>query len=253
VGVLAELEIFHSRPIAPTRRVALGHAQLPCDPPPGFGGLLLGGIVAAHAQDIDPDLFPDLVRLTAQLEEGHRIPQPRLRFRFQTDTVGLLKSRMRLEGDGERLHFSFDERATPAQYVLGAVYAAGRLDPAVRHSVMATIRRAMRWVGPVGDDAVAALTGGGPSAFPVGALENPVAWALETLGFAALAAARPGAGTAAERRDVALPAPVPARADVQRRFRQLLREAHPDHGAATEGAAQRIAALREARRILLAG
>lgn len=241
--MLAELEIYHSRPIAPTRRVALGATHLPCDPPPGFGGVLLGGIVAAHAQDIDPDLFPDLVRLTAQLEEGHRIPQPRLRFRLQTDTVGLLKSRMRLVGDGERLRFSFDDRATPAQYVLGAVYAAGRLDPKVRHPVMATIRRAMRWVGPIGDDAIAALTGSGPDGFARPAFENPVSWALETLGFAALAPAAAGGAP--------LPATVPARADVQRRFRQLLREAHPDHGAATEGAAQRIAALREARRILL--
>ena len=46
--VLAELEVWHSRPITPTRRVALGHLVLPADPPPGFGGLLLGAVVAAH-------------------------------------------------------------------------------------------------------------------------------------------------------------------------------------------------------------
>jgi curved DNA-binding protein CbpA len=45
---------------------------------------------------------------------------------------------------------------------------------------------------------------------------------------------------------------VPARTDVQRRFRDLLREAHPDHGGATDDAAQRISELTEARRILLA-
>ena len=44
--VLAELEIFCSRPHAPTRRVALGEADLPCEPAPGFGGILLGGVVA---------------------------------------------------------------------------------------------------------------------------------------------------------------------------------------------------------------
>ncbi len=37
--LLAELEVFHSRPIAPTRRVAIGVAVLPTAPPPGFGGL----------------------------------------------------------------------------------------------------------------------------------------------------------------------------------------------------------------------
>ena len=35
--VLAEIEIFHSRPVAPTRRVALGHRELPVEPAPGFG------------------------------------------------------------------------------------------------------------------------------------------------------------------------------------------------------------------------
>jgi curved DNA-binding protein CbpA len=39
---------------------------------------------------------------------------------------------------------------------------------------------------------------------------------------------------------------------VQRRFRDLLREAHPDHGGASDDAANRISELTEARRILLA-
>ena len=33
-------------------------------------------------------------------------------------------------------------------------------------------------------------------------------------------------------------------------YREMLRDAHPDHGAAADGAAQRIAELTEARRIL---
>jgi hypothetical protein len=41
------------------------------------------------------------------------------------------------------------------------------------------------------------------------------------------------------------------REDVNRRFRRLLREAHPDHGAASSGAAERIAELTEARLLLL--
>ena len=113
MAVLAELEIFHSRAIAPTRRVALGDSNLPIEPPPGFGGILLGGVVAAHIADIDPDLHPDLMRLTVQLEEGLRIAQPRLRNRLQKDRVGLLRSRFRLVGEGEDLRFDFDERCTP--------------------------------------------------------------------------------------------------------------------------------------------
>ena len=40
---------------------------------------------------------------------------------------------------------------------------------------------------------------------------------------------------------------------VQRRFRDLVRRAHPDHGGAAVGAAARIAELTEARRVLLQG
>jgi DnaJ-class molecular chaperone len=42
------------------------------------------------------------------------------------------------------------------------------------------------------------------------------------------------------------------RDDVQKRFRRLLRAAHPDHGAESAGAAERIAELTEARELLLA-
>ena len=47
------------------------------------------------------------------------------------------------------------------------------------------------------------------------------------------------------------PAEVPRRHAVQRQFRDLLRVAHPDHGGSSDAAAQRIADLTEARRILL--
>ena len=39
--LLAELQIWHTRPITPTRRIALGHLVLPTDPAPGLGGILL--------------------------------------------------------------------------------------------------------------------------------------------------------------------------------------------------------------------
>ena len=42
--LLAELEIYHTRPAVPTRRVSLGNLILPTDPAPGFGGLLLGDV-----------------------------------------------------------------------------------------------------------------------------------------------------------------------------------------------------------------
>jgi hypothetical protein len=229
--VVAELEVFHSRPIAPTRRVSLGSTVLPADPPPGFGGILLGGVVAHHIGGIDPDLVPDLLRLTIELEDGRRVPQPRLRFRLQEDKVGLLRSRHRLIGDGEGLRFDFDEgHGLPAQHVLAAVYAAGRLAPTVRPTVMAVLRQAVRWESLVGDDLISALAGAGRGRpLTAQALEDPRAWARSVLALGS---------------DAGRPA-------VQRQFREQLRAAHPDHGGDVEEAAQRIAELTEARRILL--
>jgi hypothetical protein len=232
--LLAELEIWHSRPIAPTRRVALGRRVLPTDPAPGFGGLLLGAIVAAHIDALDEDLHPELSALLVDLQDGRRIPQPRLRHRFQVDHIGLARSRHRLLGHGDELELSLVTEGSPASQILGAAYAAGRLDGAHRAAVMEVLRRAMRWRGgEVGPALLAHLTGtSGARARSAGAFAHPELWALTVLGF------DDGA--------------VPARRDVQRRFRTLVRDAHPDHGALETGAAQRIADLSEARDILLA-
>lgn len=235
--ILAELEVFHSRPIAPTRRVALGRLHLPVTPAPGFGGILLAGVVAGHMPGLDPELFDDLHRLTHQLQEGHRIPQPRLRHRFQVDRIGLTRSSHRLEGSGEDLAFDLGDKGAAAQHILAAVYAAGQLPLVARGRVMETIRTAMRWVGPLDRGFVAHVTGLDRSRqWSTSAFHDPVQWAIEILGLA----------------DASDELAVPGRSDVQRRFRDLLREAHPDHGGARDDAAERIAQLSEARRILLA-
>lgn len=233
--ILAELEVFHSRPIAPTRRVALGRRDLPARPAPGFGGILLGGVVAGHIDGLDPELFDDLHRLTLQLQEGLRIPQPRLRYRFQVDRIGLTRSVHRLVGEGEDLGFEFEAKGAPAQHILAAVYAAGELPLVARGHVMEVIRRAMRWAGPLDRGFVAHVTGlERGRGWSTSAFADPVEWALGVLD---LAGDRPG---------------IPNRDEVQRRFRDLLRVAHPDHGGDTGDAAQRISDLTEARRILLA-
>jgi len=231
--LLAELEIWHSRPVAPTRRVAVGRSLLPTDPAPGAGALLLGGIVAAHVDDLDPDLLPELGQLIADLEDARRIAQPRLRHRFQADRHGLAKSTHRLLARGDGVEFDLaTDTGTPAVHLLGAVYAAGAITSADRASVMEVIRRALAWRGPLGPALVAHLSGAsGARAWSMG-LADPVGWALGVLGFASH-----------DR---------PERPILQKRFRSLLREAHPDHGGEAAEAATRIAELTEARRILLA-
>jgi hypothetical protein len=233
--IVAELEVFHSRPIAPTRRLALGDRDLPVTPAPGFGGILLGGVVAAYMPVLDPDLFDDLDRLSRQLEAGVRIPQPRLRHRLQVDRVGLQRSVHRLRGDGEELAFEIAERGAPAHHVLAAVYAAGELPLGPRSRVMEAIRKAMRWSGEIDGSLVAHLSGlARHHTWSAEAHRDPVGWALTVLDLAA-ASQRPG------------------RRAVQRRFRDLVRAAHPDHGGDRDEAADRLAELSEARRILLTG
>ena len=122
---LAELEIHHSRPIAPTRRVALGRRHLPIDPAPGPGGLLLAGIVARFLPDVDRDFHDEYLDLLTLLQRGARVAQPKLRHRLQQDVVGLTRSRHRLERHEGKLRFVFHvNRGAPEQYVLAAAYAA---------------------------------------------------------------------------------------------------------------------------------
>ncbi len=226
--LLAELEVRHSRPIAPTRRVALGQLYLPTDPAPGFGGLLLGGLVGAFAPHLDDEARDGLDVLLDDVERGRRIVQPRLRHRLQRDTVGLDRSRHKLIGLGERLELVVDDHAHALPQILAAVYAAGRLAREVRPTVFRLLRRATRWQGDGDDRLIGFLTGDSPRAVGMG----DEGWALSVLGF----------GTGKE----------PTRSEINRRFRALIRDAHPDHGGASDGAGQRIGDLSEAKRILLA-
>jgi hypothetical protein len=115
--------------------------------------------------------------------------------------------------------------------VLVALYAAGQLSYKVRADVFRLLRRATRWTGAVDHHLLAFLTGDEAGSFRRRGVPNDETWALRILGF--------DAGTE------------PARSEIQKKFRTLLRDAHPDHGAEDEGAGQRIQDLTEARRILL--
>ena len=229
--LLAELEIRHTRAVVPTRRVALGDLWLPTDPPPGDGGLLLAGVVAAMVPRLDEELRDDVEILLEDLERHRRIAQPRLRYRFQTDVVGLDRSHHRLVRVGRAVGIEIDDHGNPLPQALGALYAASKLNSRARGPVFRLVRRAMRWEGPPDDEMLAFLRS--EEAVPHRwRAPRDAGWALDVLGF------RGGAD--------------PGRVDVIRRFRQLVRDAHPDHGATAEGAGDRITELSEAKRILLA-
>jgi hypothetical protein len=232
---LAELAIYHSRPFAPTRRLALADSHLPIDPAPGPGGVLLGGIVAHHRDELDDESAESFLALTMQVQEGRRIVQPRLRHRFQDDRHGLTRSRAWLRREGSGLAVEFENKGTGLQLMLGAVYTAGGMPPGPRRAVMDAIRKGLRWNGPLDHRLHAHLSGlDGGRAWSAEVYEDPVRWALQTLGLNGVA-----------------DADLPDRRAVQRCFRDALRAAHPDHGGDRDGAAQRINDLTEARRILL--
>lgn len=239
--LLAELEIFHSRPIAPTRRISIGRAWLPGSEDgtgAGFGSLLVGGVCARFGPELSGDRLGEVVQLVHELEQGQAVAQPRLRHRLQQDRVGLTRSRQRLygsrSGSQDELSCEFDgSRATPSQLVLGATYAAGLAAPLIRGEALRAVRRGLAWRGEVGPALLSYLSSGQASARPARAIADPVGWALEILGFD---------------REFEMP----AEAAVRRGFREALRAAHPDLGAAEAEAADRIAELSEARRILLA-
>jgi hypothetical protein len=234
--VVAELEVFFSRPFAPTRRIALGDLRLPPDGAGEAAGMLLGGIAAACARDLDEDDRLDLQRLLVDVEHGRSIPQPRLRHRFQVDRIGLKGCHHRLVQDrGGFFHLDLEHHeGSPAQQSLLAVYAVRALDPDDRTRAAESVRRGIGWDGALGPDLLGYLRMGAP-ARRLGAAAgaaDPLSWALGVLRLS----------TADGR---------PARPEVQRAFRNALRDAHPDHGADEQVAAERIAELDAARRILL--
>lgn len=227
--LLAELEIHHSRPVQPTRRIALGHMVLPVDPAPGFGGLLLGAIIAQHLDGVGHDYVPDIHRLIDEVSSGNRIVQPRLRHRFQLDRHGLSHSSHRLIGDGEDISFDFATTGTDLAQVLGAIYATERLALDHRRLITPVLQKAARWRGPIGPSMIAYLAGSQTTTLE--ALADPSGWAMQLMGFEVGGAK-------------------PSKREVTKAFRTKMRDVHPDHGGADIDAAKAMSDLAEARRIL---
>ena len=150
---------------------------------------------------------------------------------IERDVVGLDRSRHRLYGDGEELRVDVEDKGHPLPQVLAAAYAASMLTMRARPIVFRLLRRATLWAGAPGPALISFLTGDtAASAWTRVAVD--ARWARRALGF--------------DEDDR------PEKADVVRRYRDLVRIAHPDAGGLPDAAGERIARLSEARRILLA-
>jgi hypothetical protein len=235
----------------PTRRVALENAYLPTSGP-AHGASLLVAVLATNLPAVDDDERELLARLLADARGGLSIPRIALRHRLQRDVHGLDRSRHRLLGEDGRLVIELDAHGAQIPQVLGAVLGAAWLPAAGRGIALDALRRVVegRWGGLAPDVQVrfvapdmwdylrpplaasgAWMPGGPPEEEVWRGVAADQRWAMEVLGLRA--------GMDVERDDV------------NRRFRRMLRDAHPDSGGAAGAAAARIAELTEARTILL--
>jgi hypothetical protein len=250
--LLAELNVRHTRKHMPTRRAAIDHGYLPTSGS-AFGGLLLGAVIAEHVPGLDEEQFEALDQLIDVARRGLTVPRIALRYRLQRDTHGLDLSRHRVvsaavERGSVKPILELDLHGPPAPQVIGAVMAAAQLPPSGRTVAFRFVDAAVARPGTLPEGLeVRRLYEGLPGVRPPAPGTSAHAesngrdawqgvpaerrWAMEVLGL--------HAGLAIERDDV------------QRRFRRLVRLAHPDHGAGSAGAAERIAELAEARELLL--
>ena len=250
--LLAELNVRHTRRHMPTRRVALDGAYLPTSGP-AHGAALLAAVVATNLpaiEDEDRELLP---RLLHDARRGLAIPRIALRHRLQYDTHGLDRSRHRMLGEDGQIVVELDIHGAPTPQILGAVMGAAALHSSGRAIALDAIRQVVdgRWSGLAPDVEIRVVAeamfngirpplaaagewsrGGPPEELLWRGVGPDQRWAMEVLGLRA--------GMDLERDDV------------NRRFRRLLRDAHPDSGGVSEGAATRIEELTEARSILMA-
>ena len=249
----AQLEIFHSRPVVPTRRIALGSQildnTLVSNPSTSnsskltLSGLLLAAVVGRYASMIHPDLWEDLELLINNVENKKHISQPFLRFRLQTDKIGLAKTTHTLTQFADGLmdiqlpNEKSNAKGAPIQQILGALYVANSLEANARVSCISAIRVAVSWWGNNNEKLLQYLLesiNGEDNAYDTGDNLNSISWALEILDI-----------------ETSNLITIPSGVEVQRHFRQKLWEVHPDRGGDPNLASQLIPELAEARRVLL--
>ena len=285
--ICAELEVCHSRVVAPTRRVALGSLDLPED----YGPVLLGCVAGWFSQGQDDEFFSDAAKLLAYVSTRTPIPQPHMRYRFQQDLVGLLASSHQIREEvepmnGQRawrgnsgngnggngllgsLKFVSDMKSsTPAQHVLGALYAAYRLEDEAHWQSCEMIETALEWaverpLGPgtntrLGITGVETTGGTEPERSELLGLLVKSSGVFEAVGRNGFGGRRLSRLTLAHRWAMKVlefeetEAATLSEAIIQDRFRTLLREAHPDSGGNPKEAPTRISDLSEARHILI--
>ena len=242
--IVAQVSGYVSRPVAPTRRIALGTSTLPTDGPEQFGAVLIGGMAAEFGPTRVPTLTPHLPapyrtlnetfqyadRLIDAITHARRVVQPAMRHRLQVDRVGLAPVTYRLVRSNRGLRLAYRQgRSTPQQALLLALYACGEMAYEDRSIALALFRRGLAHTSGVSSHFLLSFRGAGGGYSSGGYGDRQ--WAMRMLGLSSDLR-----GT---------------RDEVQSAYRRRLVEVHPDHGGDSADAPERIAAIGEARRILL--
>jgi hypothetical protein len=252
--ILAELNIRHTRRHMPTRRVALDASYLPMNGS-AYGAALLSAVVAENIEGLDDEQRELLPRFMKAALDGFHVPRIGLRYRLQTDVHGLDLSRHRLLEESGVLVVELDVHGAAQPQVIGSIMAASAMGQTTRRKALRAIDAAIAQPGVIPEPfLVRRLLHGVPAERPPLAASGPVG----PINGVVLPDAAKWAGIPSERRwameVLGLGAEMKVeRTDIQKRFRRLLRTAHPDHGGESVGAAERIAELTEARELLLAG
>jgi hypothetical protein len=249
---LAELNVRHTRRHMPTRRIAVGDAYLPTGGAAN-GARLLAAVVAEQVHGLDDEQLDLLPRFLADARTGLNVPRIALRYRLQTDTHGLDRSRHRLLEEHGNTVVELDVHGHPAPQVLGSILGAASLPPSARRIALDAIERAIHAEARPDGLGLRLLLDGVPGR---GFVPGWMPTGTDAFAHAADADVMLWRGVPAERRWAMevlglRPAMALQRRDVQQRFRRLVRLAHPDQGGAEAAAAERLNELAEARDLLL--
>ena len=253
--MLAELEVCHTRPASPTRRVAIGNTNLAN----GFGPLLLGCIAGWYALGQDEDFFAEAEVLLEHAKRQAPIAQPHLRHRFQADLVGLSRSVHRLRRNHDSLAFDSQVKTDKSvPHVLGALYALAGLTGSSHVEGCRYVGAALNWAkrrsitepdGELVPDALESaerheLVSYMLFSLPTGSageesngLSSQTSYASWDWAMGILEFSHDELDHLTTRQ-------------IDNRYRELLKAAHPDKGGSPQSAPTRIANLAKARQIL---
>jgi len=249
--------------VSPTRRVALGKANLS----PGYGSLLLGCIAGWYSLGQDEDFFKGADVLLGHIRRKTPIAQPHLRHRFQIDLVGLSRSTHTLRkakpkgGDVEFI--SAVKTSSPTPHVLGAMYAAANMTGSTHQESCRQIEESLIWANRrsvLGQEADENRNGAVPGD-SLSTHRSKLATRDELL-FHLMLCLPPEGGVFGDERNAgwnwAMDVLEFTEEDsdsltlkqIENRYRQLLKLAHPDKGGNAKSAPKRIANLAQARKNL---